>query len=207
MTVDGKIATRTGDSQISSKEDLKRVHRIRESMDAIMVGINTVIEDDPRLSIHKINSEGENPIRVVVDSRARTPLTSRMFKEEGRTIICVSLKADKESVKNLDEKAEVMACGKEKVDLKCLMKKLYQKGVRTLLLEGGGNLNWGMLKDGLVDEVHFAIAPRIAGGRAAVSLVEGDGFSTVAKGVKLELKNHYQLGSDFVMEYKVLKED
>jgi 2,5-diamino-6-(ribosylamino)-4(3H)-pyrimidinone 5'-phosphate reductase len=130
-----------------------------------------------------------------------------MFIEEGRTIICVSLKADKERVKNLEEKAEVMACGKEKVDLKCLMNKLYERGVRRLLLEGGGNLNWGMLKEGLVDEVNFAIAPRIAGGRKAVSLVEGEGFSTIEQGVKLELKNHYHLGSDFVMEYMVLKED
>src|SRR3990172_9201545 len=104
MTLDGKIATRTGDSAISSKEDLERVHRMRESVDGIMVGINTVLADDPRLSIHKIKTDKENPLRVVVDSHGRTPLSARMFKEEGKTVIAVSLKADEEKVKGLRER-------------------------------------------------------------------------------------------------------
>jgi 2,5-diamino-6-(ribosylamino)-4(3H)-pyrimidinone 5'-phosphate reductase len=207
MTVDGKIASRTGDSAISSKEDLKRVHRIRESVDAIMVGIGTVLEDDPRLSIHKIESDGKNPLRVVVDSSARTPLTSRMFNEEGETLIAVSLKADEMTVERLKNRADVVVCGSERVDLKCLMKKLYKRGVKQLLLEGGGELNWGLLSEGLVDEVRIAIAPRLAGGREAVSLVGGEGFSTIAEGVKLELTKFYPLGADFVMEYKVVKKD
>lgn len=206
MTIDGKISTRTGDSAISSREDLERVHRIRESVDAIMVGINTVLEDDPRLSIHKIDSTGENPLRVVVDSLGRTPLSARLFNEKGTTIVAVSLKADPERVKKLGEKAEIVTCGKEMVNLRCLMKKLYKRGVRTLLLEGGGNLNWGMLKEGLVDEVRVAISPRLVGGRDAVTLVEGEGFSKVAEGVELELNKSYPLGRDFVMEYVVRKE-
>jgi 2,5-diamino-6-(ribosylamino)-4(3H)-pyrimidinone 5'-phosphate reductase len=207
MTVDGKIATRSGDSAISSKEDLERVHKLRESVDAIMVGINTVLEDDPRLSIHKIESDDENPVRVVVDSQARTPLSARMFNEKGKTVVAVSLKAKEEQVKKLKGTADVVVCGSEKVDLKCLMKKLHKRGIRSLLLEGGGNLNWGMLSEGLVDEVRFAIAPRIAGGKDAVSLVEGEGFSKISESVKLELKKYYLLGSDFVMEYKVIRED
>jgi 2,5-diamino-6-(ribosylamino)-4(3H)-pyrimidinone 5'-phosphate reductase len=207
MTIDGKIATWTGDSAISSKEDLKRVHMIRKSVDAIMVGIGTVLEDDPRLSIHKIASDGKNPLRVVVDSRGRTPLSSRMFNEEGKTVIAVSLKAHKKTVEKLKNRAEVVACGSERVNLKCLMQKLYKMGVKRLLLEGGGDLNWGMLSEGLVDEVHVGIAPRLAGGRDAVSLVGGEGFSMIAEGVKLELIKYYPLGTDFVMEYKVLKEE
>jgi 2,5-diamino-6-(ribosylamino)-4(3H)-pyrimidinone 5'-phosphate reductase len=207
MTVDSKIASRTGDSTISSKEDLERVHRIRESVDAIMVGIGTVLEDDPRLSIHKIESDRKNPLRVVVDSRGRTPLSSRMFKEEGKTIIAVSLRAEEKALEKLKERAEVVVCGSERVNLKCLTKKLYKMSVKRLLLEGGGNLNWGMLSEGLVDEVRVAVAPKIAGGRTAVSLVEGEGFSTIAEGVKLELMKYYPLGEDFVMEYKVLKEE
>ncbi len=207
MTVDGKIATRTGDSEISSKQDLERVHMIRKSVDAIMVGIGTVLEDDPRLSIHKIKSDGKNPHRVVVDSRGRTPLTSRMFNEEGKTIIAVSLMADEKSVEKLKKRAEVVVCGSGKVDLKCLMKKLYKMGVMRLLLEGGGNLNWGMLSEGLVDEVRVGIAPKIAGGRDAVNLVGGEGVSTMAEGTRLKLMKYYPLGEDFVMEYKVLKEE
>src|SRR3990172_1173166 len=207
MTLDGKIATRTGDSAISSKEDLERVHRMRESVDGIMVGINTVLADDPRLSIHKIKTDKKNPLRVVVDSHGRMPLSARMFKEEGKTVVAVALKADEEKVKGLREKAEVVVCGSEKVNLKCLMKKLYKMGVKRLLLEGGGNLNWGMLKEGLVDEVQVALAPRIAGGKEAVSLVEGEGYATIAEGVKLKLKKHYPLGTDYIMEYLVVRED
>ena len=207
VTADGKIATRTGDSAISSKEDLERVHRIRESVDSIMVGIGTVLLDDPRLSIHKIASDAENPIRVVADSRARIPLTARMFNEKGTTIIAVSAKADKERVRKIEERAEIYVCGAERVDLKCLMRKLYRRGVRTLLLEGGGNLNYGMLRSGLVDEVRFAIAPRLVGGRGAVSLVEGQGFPTVAEGVELELLKHYSLGRDLILEYRVVRND
>ncbi|RMF90093.1 MAG: 2,5-diamino-6-(ribosylamino)-4(3H)-pyrimidinone 5'-phosphate reductase [Methanobacteriota archaeon] len=203
MTLDGKIAARTGDSAISSKEDLERVHRIRESVDAIMVGINTVLADDPRLSIHKIESDAKNPLRVVVDSHGRTPLTSRMFNEEGETLIAVSLKADPERVERLKEKATVVVCGSGPVNLRCLMKKLYKRGVRTLLLEGGGTLNWGMLKEGLVDEVRVAVAPRIVGGRDAVSIVGGEGFPTIAEGVALRLKKHYLLGRDLILEYAV----
>ncbi|GBE17770.1 2,5-diamino-6-ribosylamino-4(3H)-pyrimidinone 5'-phosphate reductase [archaeon BMS3Abin16] len=205
VTADGKIATRTGDSAISSKEDLERVHRIRESVDAIMVGIGTVLLDDPRLSIHKIDSHAENPIRVVADSRARIPLSARMFNEKGTTIIAVSAKADKERVRKIEKRAEVYVCGAEKVDLKCLMRKLYRRGVQTLLLEGGGNLNYSMLRSGLVDEVRFAIAPRLVGGRDAVSLVEGEGFPTVAEGVELELLKHYSLGRDLILEYRVVR--
>ena len=207
VTADGKIATRTGDSAISSKEDLERVHRIRESVDSIMVGIGTVLLDDPRLSIHKIASDAENPIRVVADSRARIPLTARMFNEKGTTIIAVSAKADKERVRKIEERAEVYVCGAERVDLKCLMRKLYRRGVRTLLLEGGGNLNYGMLRSGLVDEVRFAIAPRLVGGHGAVSLMEGQGFPTVAEGVELELLKHYSLGRDLILEYRVVRND
>jgi 2,5-diamino-6-(ribosylamino)-4(3H)-pyrimidinone 5'-phosphate reductase len=206
MTADGKIATKSGDSAISSKEDLERVHKIRESVDAIMVGVNTVIEDDPRLSIHKIKSQEPNPLRVVVDSQGRTPLKSRMFKESGEAVVAVSLAAEEDRVKELKKKATVVVCGSEKVNLKCLMKKLYKMKVRRLLLEGGGNLNWGMLNEGLVDEVCFAVAPVIVGGKNSISLVEGEGVSKISEGVKLELKKYYPLGKDFVMEYMVLRE-
>ena len=207
MTVDGKIATRTGNSEISGKEDLERVHKIRESVDAIMVGVKTVLDDDPRLSIHKIDSTKENPIRVVADSKARTPLDSRMFNEKGKTVVAVSLSADEKRVEILKEKAEVVICGSERVNLTCLMKKLYKMGVRKLLLEGGGNINWGMLNEGLVDEVRIAISPRLFGGKDAISLVEGEGFAKVSEGVKLELNKSYPLGIDFILEYKVLSEE
>ena len=91
MTLDGKIATETGSSNISGKEDLIRVHELRKEVDAIMVGINTVIADDPRLTVHKIESKKEdNPIRVVVDGKGRIPIESRITNDDAPTIIAVS---------------------------------------------------------------------------------------------------------------------
>ncbi len=204
ITLDGKIASRARDSRISCEEDLVRAHRLRSSVKGIMVGINTVLADDPRLTVHKILSK-KNPTRIIVDSRARIPLSARVFSSDAKTIIAVSERAKQGKIKKFREKAEVIICGKKKVDLKRLLKLLYKKGITSVLLEGGGTLNWSMLKEGLVDEVRVAIAPRIVGGRGAVTLVEGEGFNLISEGVKLELKRHYKLGEDLILEYKVVK--
>lgn len=204
MTLDGKIASRSRDSRISCPQDIRRVHMLRSEVDAIMVGINTALIDDPKLTAHKIRG-GRNPMRVVVDSRARIPLSSNVFKGDARTIIGVSRRAPKEKLREIREKAEVIVCGEHEVDLRCLMRELYSRGVRRLLLEGGGTLNWSMLKAGLVDEVRVAIAPRIVGGSKAVTLVEGEGYDLVSQGVRLRLKKSYPLGEDYVLEYEVLR--
>jgi 2,5-diamino-6-(ribosylamino)-4(3H)-pyrimidinone 5'-phosphate reductase len=209
MTLDGKIATRTGSSEISGPEDLKRVHQIRMKLDAIMVGINTVLEDDPRLTVHKFSSKrSDNPLRVVTDSKARTPLNSRVLNEEAETLIAVSQEAPKERIKALMDKGEnvdVILAGETRVDLTILMDELAQRGVRSLLLEGGSTLNFSMLRAGLVDEVRVCIAPMIAGGKWAKTLVDGDGVDYMKYAFKLELKKSYKLGKDFILEYKVIK--
>lgn len=208
MTLDGKIATRTGSSEISGPEDLKRVHQIRKENEAIMVGINTVMVDDPRLTVHKISStKSDNPLRVVVDSQARTPGDARILNNDAPTIIAVSKKAPSENVENLKEKAEVIFCGEDKVDLVDLMEKLKIKGINSLMLEGGATLNFSMLKHGLVDEVRVCIAPMIVGGSKARTLVDGEGFDYMKDAVKLELKKSYVLDKDFILEYFVLNND
>jgi len=136
MTLDGKIATKTGSSEISGREDLLMVHRLRKEMDAIMVGINTVITDDPLLTVHKIPVGPEdNPIRIVVDSLGRTPIKARVLNVDALTVIFVSEKASKKNIKQLREKAEVIICGNKKVDLLSLMEKLSDMGIKTLMLE------------------------------------------------------------------------
>jgi 2,5-diamino-6-(ribosylamino)-4(3H)-pyrimidinone 5'-phosphate reductase len=205
MTLDGKIATRTGSSEISGPEDLKRVHQIRKENEAIMVGINTVLVDDPRLTVHKISStNSDNPLRVVVDSQARTPGDARILNNNAPTLIAVSKKAPSENVEKLKEKAEVIFCGEDKVDLVDLMEKLKIKGINSLMLEGGATLNFSMLKNGLVDEVRVCIAPMIVGGSKARTLVDGEGFDYMKDAVKLELKKSYSLDKDFILEYFVL---
>ncbi len=206
MTLDGKIATRSGNSEISGAEDLERVHRIRAEVDGIMVGINTILVDDPRLTVHKIKGSGKNPARIVVDSNLRIPLKARVLNNEAVTIVATSEKAPPKKMEEIKRKARVVVCGRERVDLKKLIGELNGIGVRKILLEGGGTLNWGMLKEGLVDEVRIALAPTMVGGRDAVTLVEGEGFALVKEGVKLKLKRGYPLGEDFVLEYDVVRE-
>lgn len=207
MTLDGKIATRTGSSEISGQEDLLRVHRLRKEMDAIMVGINTVLADDPRLTVHKISANlNDNPVRVVVDSKARTPLEYRILSHEAPTIIAVSNEAPLEKINALkaDDKAEVIVCGDEQVDLTCLMDELGSRGIKTLMLEGGSTLNYSMLHAGLVNEVMVCIAPMIAGGTRSKTLVDGDGVDYMKDAFRLKFKKSYNLGDDLIVDYEVL---
>lgn len=205
MTLDGKIATKTGSSEISGHEDLVRVHELRMEVDAIMVGINTVLADDPRLTVHKIPSKKQdNPLRIVVDSRAKTPLNFRILNQDAKTLVAVTESADPEKVNQLKKLVDVVVCGEKRVDLKKLMKHLYEMGIKTLMLEGGSTLNYSMLCEGLVDEVRVCIAPMIAGGKYAKTLADGDGFDEMKDSVKLEFKKSYILGEDLIVEYKVL---
>lgn len=205
MTLDGKIATKTGSSEISGKEDILRVHELRKDVDAIMVGINTVITDDPKLTVHKIPAKKQdNPLRVVVDSKARTPISSRILNSDAPTIIAVTEIASSARIKELNEIAEVLICGRNSVDLDDLMIKLRSRGVETLMLEGGSTLNYSMLISGLVSEMRVCIAPMIAGGKEAKTLVDGIGVNYMKDSIKLKLKKSYKLGEDIVVEYNVL---
>jgi len=205
MTLDGKIATKTGNSEISGKEDLLRVHRLRTECDAIMVGINTVLADDPRLTVHKISADpAENPVRVVVDSQARTPLEARVLSGDALTIIAVSKKAPLARLEKLSQHAKIMVCGDERVDLECLMDNLMSLGIDSLMLEGGSTLNYSMLSHGLVDEVRVCLAPMIVGGSQAKTLVDGAGMDYMSQAVKLKLIKSYPLGEDLILEYKVI---
>lgn len=210
MTLDGKIATETGSSNISGKEDLIRVHELRKEVDAIMVGINTVIADDPRLTVHKIESKKEdNPIRVVVDGKGRIPIESRIINNDAPTIIAVS--DDYKSDLTASNKYQILKnngvdfffAGEKQVDLIKLMNYLYEKGVKTLMLEGGSTLNFSMIKDGLIDEIRICVAPMVVGGANAISLFGGDGFMTMDESVKLELVDSFSCGKDLVLKYKV----
>ncbi|MGZ7043681.1 MAG: 2,5-diamino-6-(ribosylamino)-4(3H)-pyrimidinone 5'-phosphate reductase [Methanobacterium sp.] len=205
MTLDGKIATKTGSSGISGEEDLIRVHQLRKEVDAIMVGINTLLMDDPRLTVHKIEVKPEdNPVRVVVDSKGRTPLDFRILNNEAPTIIATTENADPYKVQELKKRADVLKCGKKKVNLKCLMNELSDRGINTLMLEGGSTLNYSMLENGLVNEVRVCIAPIIAGGVGAKTLADGEGIEKMKDAIKLKLVKNYSLGLDLILEYEVI---
>ena len=215
MTVDGKIATASGDSRISSKQDLVRVHKLRASVDAIVVGISTILADDPLLTVRLVR--GENPARVIVDSRGRLPLDSQVLKTayKVRTIVAVTENAQKDKIQKIkDIGAEVLTISEGKgqsaavphgVNLEKLFSFLKRMRFRKILVEGGGELNWSLLHLGLVDELVLTVAPKIAGGRLAITPVEGDGFDTIAQGIhlKLERVERKRKTGELVLHYKL----
>jgi 2,5-diamino-6-(ribosylamino)-4(3H)-pyrimidinone 5'-phosphate reductase len=200
MSVDGKIATVKGDSKLSCQEDLKRLHLLRSRVDAVMVGVGTVLNDNPSLTVRLV--KGRNPIRVVVDSLASTPLNARVLDSSSKTIIAVSSRAPKEKVKKLRKKATVLIVGRDKVNLPKLLQKLYELGIKRVLLEGGSTLNWSMLKERLVDELRISVCPVIIGGEKAKSPVGGEGFKKVKEGIKLKLVRVEKVGEDLLLIYK-----
>ena len=206
MSLDGKIATSTGDSRLSSPEDLKRVHRLRASVDGIMVGIGTMLADDPKLTVKL--ARGRNSQRIIVDRDARTPPEAQVVKTASQipTIIAVRSKAPRRRVKLLEEAGvKILKCGNgPMVSLPLLMRRLLAMGIAKILLEGGGILNWSMLRHGLVDEVCIAVSPRILGGADAVTLAEGSGVARIEDAIRLRLVSIRAYGGDTVLRYKVL---
>lgn len=204
MTVDGKIATENSSMKISGEHDLIRVHELRKKYDAIMVGINTVIVDNPKLTIHKIKAlKKDNPIRIIIDSKGRTPSDALVLNDDAKTIIIVSKKAPKKNLEKLEKKCDILVCGNEQVNLKEAMRKLYLEGIHSILLEGGSTLNFSMFKEGLIDEVSICIGSKILGGSTSKTFVDGEGFEP-ENCVKLELKNIEKIDNDVVLSYNVL---
>ncbi len=194
---------------MSSTADMRRVHRMRASVDAIMVGLRTLLRDDPKLTVKFFKSH--KPSRIIVDSNALSPLSSYVVRtaREIPTIIAVTSNASKKRIEALKKKGvSVVICGSGPlVSLKVLLRHLKKLGIRRLLLEGGGTLNWSMLSNLLVDEISVAITPRIIGGSEATSLVEGRGNALVRDGVQLKLLNNARYGPDLVVRYKVMQSD
>ena len=194
MTLDGKIATATGSSNISGKKDLERVHEIRKECDGIMVGIGTVLADDPRLTVHKIDAKPEdNPVRVVVDSKCRTPADARITNNDAKTIIAGANEYKEEFMKSetyneLKKRGvKFFFSGDKRVDLKALMNYLHEEGIGKLMLEGGATLNFSMIKAGLIDEISICVAPMVVGGADAKTFFDGDGFNTMDESVKPDM--------------------
>ena len=208
MTIDGKIATNRGDSTISSKQDLRRLHRLRSSVDAIIIGISTVIVDNPRLTVRLVKRCGTTPVRIIVDSTGRIPLDSNILKSASKinTIVAVTSKAsDKRIDKIKSAGALVIVAGTRTVDLKELFYILKKMGFNKILVEGGGELNWSVLQLGIVNELMVTVAPRIVGGRTATTLVEGDGYTKISEGIKMELiKISRQNNGEVILYYKLL---
>jgi 2,5-diamino-6-(ribosylamino)-4(3H)-pyrimidinone 5'-phosphate reductase len=209
MTVDGKIATASGDSAISSRDDLIRVHELRASADGIMVGISTVLADNPRLTVRLARKrvKRKNPIRIVIDSTGKIPLDSRILLTASRikTIVAVTKLAHIDTLRKIKKTgAIVIVSGRQTVNLKKVFSIIKQMGIRKILVEGGGEINWSLLRLGIVNELIVTIAPKIVGGRQATTLVEGQGYRRISQGIKLHLKQaQIQNNGELVLHYKL----
>ena len=152
VSLDGKLATRTGDSELSTKKDKIRVYKLRSKVDAILVGKNTVEIDDPLLTVRGI--KGKNPIRIILDSKAAIRPSSQILRTSSKipTIIVVTKMVKK---KNLDKLKKfpvtIQICGNHKINIKKLLKILKEKKIKNLLVEGGGITNWAFVKENLID--------------------------------------------------------
>lgn len=206
MTADGKIATKTGASKwISGEESREEVHRLRHACMGIMAGIGTVMADDPLLNCRIEN--GRDPVRIICDSSLRISMDSQIVKTAGKieTIIACA-GADKEKAALLEKAGiEVLDIPAEgaRPDLKKLMKILGERGIDSVLIEGGGTLNEDALRCGIVNEVRAFIAPKLFGGRAK-SPVMGEGVLTPEQAYGLKMEQVKQTGDDLLVIYKVI---
>ncbi|MBD3878367.1 MAG: bifunctional diaminohydroxyphosphoribosylaminopyrimidine deaminase/5-amino-6-(5-phosphoribosylamino)uracil reductase RibD [Quinella sp. 1Q5] len=200
-TLDGKIATVAGESQwISGSESRRFTHHLRDINDAILVGVGTVLADNPSLTTRLV--VGKNPVRVIVDSNARTPLESKVVNDKSaRTVVAVTANAPADKVSALKSRGvEIITAGNsERVDLEELMHALAERDITSVLVEGGGTIHFSMLKAKLVDKVFAFIAPKIIGGSRALSAVEGAGFSKLSDAVELNDFTAKALGEDILI--------
>ena len=202
ISIDGKISTRTNDSKISSKEDSIRLHKLRSKVDAILIGKNTLLQDDPLLTVR--HTKGKNPIRVILDSKGTIPITSKIIKTSSEipTIIVVSKKiTDKNLLKLKKLPVEIIISGDNSVNLKLLMKKLSTKKIKTILVEGGGTVNWEFIKNNIFNELIVTLSPYLIGGNDSISFVEGTGFAKITNSPKLKLKSIKRLKNYLVLNY------
>jgi 2,5-diamino-6-(ribosylamino)-4(3H)-pyrimidinone 5'-phosphate reductase len=200
MSADGKIAVPARvQTPISNELDLQRVHRLRAEADAVLVGIGTVLADDPHLTVKQTEKgSGKAPIRVVLDSRGRTPPDARVLDGTAPTVI-----ATNESCTTEFAGAEVVRCGKERVDLEALMERLHEREVGTLLVEGGGEVIWSFLEAGLVDELKLFVGPRVIGGRTSPTVADGEGAGSIEDLIPLKLTRLQPLGDGALLEFVV----
>jgi len=213
MSADGKLSTRERKQvKISGASDFLRVDRIKAESDAVMVGIGTVLADDPSLTVkspaliseRREKGKEDNPVRIVVDSRARTPADAAILhKGDGERIIACSLQAETVKKEALSHYATVIVAGEKEVDLSLLLSRLYDLGIRMLMVEGGGTLIWGLFSAGLVDKLTCYIGNMVIGGGRSPTLADGGGFISESDFIRLSLEGCERLDSGLLLTWVV----
>jgi diaminohydroxyphosphoribosylaminopyrimidine deaminase/5-amino-6-(5-phosphoribosylamino)uracil reductase len=206
ISLDGKIATASGESQwITSAASRLKGHEVRARVDAILVGIGTVLQDNPSLTTRLPDRKNEDPIRVVADSRGRTPLGAKIFNPDSNagTLIAVTKNAPLKKIDALKAaRADVLIVEtkKERVCLEALMRELGRREITSVLIEGGGEINAAALQAGIVDKLMFFIAPKLIGGKDAPGPIGGAGIAYLAETFELRNTKISQIETDFLIE-------
>lgn len=213
MSADGKLSTRERRQvKISGSDDFARVDRLKAGCDAVMVGIGTVLADDPSLTIKNPElksrrlQEGrpEHPVRVIIDSRARTPPGSAVLNRgDGLRVVAVSGRADPGRVAALRAKATVIAAGTDEVDLVAVLDVLGKMGIRRLMAEGGGTLIAGLVRAGLVDEFYTYVGSIIIGGKDAPTPADGPGWVKETEFARLALTDVTRMDDGVLLHWTV----
>jgi diaminohydroxyphosphoribosylaminopyrimidine deaminase / 5-amino-6-(5-phosphoribosylamino)uracil reductase len=206
MSLDGKIATRTGDSKwISNAESRQFAHSLRHTSDAIMAGVNTVLADDPHLTTRSGGGRGgttkKQPVRIIIDGKGRTPQGARIFHETGKTILVLGRPAvagEKEAFSKLGAEIVEMPSINGIIDLKPVLKMLAEREITSVLVEGGGILVGSLFDQGLVDRVFAFISPVIIGGEASMA-VAGRGVDKLSDAHKLKRVTTTRFGEDILI--------
>ncbi|MFA5411133.1 MAG: bifunctional diaminohydroxyphosphoribosylaminopyrimidine deaminase/5-amino-6-(5-phosphoribosylamino)uracil reductase RibD [Candidatus Omnitrophota bacterium] len=203
QSLDGRIASRTGDSKwITSDKARSYVHRLRQDYDAIMVGVNTVLRDNPKLDAWFSRKQ---PVKIVVDSQLSTPAEAKIFAGNSRVIIVTLATRPSQETENrklLETKAKILEAREEEgqINLKDMLKKLARLEITNIMVEGGGTLIGALFDAGLVDRILFFTSPKIIGGKEAISSVMGRGIARIDKAVKLKEVKFRRIGEDFLVE-------
>ncbi|QFU84918.1 2,5-diamino-6-(ribosylamino)-4(3H)-pyrimidinone 5'-phosphate reductase [Natronorubrum aibiense] len=185
MSADGKLSSRRREQlAISGEADFTRVDRLRADSDAVVVGVGTVLADDPHLTVKDETlcqqrlerGDPEQPARVVVDSTARTPTDASILDDAATTYVCLSEAAPIDQRMDLADHAELVTAGDDRVDLLRAFATLQQQGLEQIMVEGGGELIFSLFEVGLVDELRVFVGPKVIGGRESPTLADGDGF-------------------------------
>ena len=204
ITLDGKLGVKNKRTKLSSKNDKIRVHKLRSKVNAIIIGNNTVRLDNPLLTVR--HAQGKNPVRIILDSSGTIKSNSKIIQTCNKipTIIAVSELISEKNLQRLRKfSLEIIVCGKNNVDISKLLGILLKNGIKKILLEGGGTVNWSFIKRNLIDEAIITLTPYILGGKDSVSLVEGIGFKNLDVSTKLKLKKIQKNKNELVLFYKL----
>lgn len=197
-SLDGKIATSTGDSKwITSEEARLDVHTYRHQHDAILVGVNTVLKDDPQLTT-RLPSGGKNPIRIILDTKLRTPSFAKIIVDkQAETWIVVGQHAPLGKIRTLEDKnIKIIQLPAETLEIRSVLKIIGEMGVTSLFVEGGSQINESFIKAKVVNQMITYMAPKIIGGTTAPTSIGGRGFEKISEAFQLEIKSVEQIGSD-----------